>query len=100
MTVKEFNTREHQEETFERIAFELKEERDLAAWCIQHEIDRCEVCAKVHIWDEDCETWDGNCGRCGNMKCPCKLCSYGDNFYFSPERAKEIKEKYERKHEK
>ena len=80
---------------FERIAFEMKEERDLAAWCINHEIERCEVCAKQPGWTEDCETWDGNCGACGNLKCPCKFCNHGDRFYFSAVRAKEIKEKFE-----
>ena len=98
MTVKEFNLMEHQEETFERMAFEAGEERDLLKYVFIHHFEPCDVC--VHR-KNDC---DDECDFCNECKCPCKNCWIGgadENFVLDAELIKsEIRkgEENEQKH--
>ena len=88
MTVKEFNLMEHQEETFERMAFEAGEERDLLKYVFTHHFEPCDVCVYRNR-ECDCEN---NCDVCGEINCPCKNCwisGADENFVLDAEFVKE-----------
>lgn len=89
MTVKEFNLMEHQEETFERMAFKLAEERELLIEGMRQMVDPCDFC-EFGEEQPECDYVDCNCFVCGKADCPCKACRNNCNFTFSPERAKRI----------
>lgn len=91
MTVKEFNLMEHREETFERMAFEAGEERDLFKFIFTHHFEPCDVC--VHRKNcEEAENYENECDICGEINCPCKNCwisGADENFVLDAEFVKE-----------
>ena len=82
---------EHEAEAFERIAFELKKERDLLIELFKNSFDPCEVCA-FNEDHEECDSCDCSCAVCGNSTCKCKNC-LNENFCFDARRAERIFEK-------
>lgn len=96
MTVKEFNLMERQEETFERMAFKLAEERELLIEGIKRMVDACEFCEFGEERPE-CDYADCDCLGCGCKDCVCRKCGNNSNFVFSPERAKKSLERFEGK---
>lgn len=90
MTVKEFNLMEHREETFERMAFEAGEERDLFKFIFTHHFEPCDVCVnRKNAENDDCEM---DCNICGVCNCPCKNCwisGADENFVLDAEFVKE-----------
>lgn len=89
MTVKEFNLMERQEETFERMAFKLAEERELLIEGMRQMADPCDFC-EFGEEQPECNSVDCNCFVCGKADCPCMACRNNSNFTFSPERARRI----------
>ena len=85
-----------QEETFERMAFKLAEERELLIEGIKRMVDACEFCEFGEERPE-CEFADYMCFSCSNKKCPCHDCHHRSNFIFSAERAKKSLERFEEK---
>ena len=80
---------EKQEETFERMAFKLAEERELLIESYREELSNCQICEFGGEFPE-CEEADYCCAVCKNRSCPCSNCKKNSNFTFSPERAKRI----------
>ena len=89
MTVKEFNLMERREETFERMAFKLAEERELLIEGMRQMVDPCDFC-EFGEEQPECEEADYCCMACKNKNCSCNNCKRNCNFVFSPERAKRI----------
>jgi hypothetical protein len=85
-----------QEETFERMAFKLAEERELLIKCLGAEAEACYFCEHGEE-DPECEFADYMCFSCSNKKCPCHDCHHRSNFIFSAERAKKSLERFEGK---
>ena len=79
---------ENIEETFERMAFKLGEERELLIEGIKRMVDACEFGE---------ERPDCDCLVCGCKDCVCRKCRNNSNFVFSPERAKKSLERFEGK---
>ena len=89
MTVREFNLMEREEETFERMAFRLEEERELLIEGMRQMVDPCDFC-EFGEEQPECDSVYCDCDFCGRTDCPCKICRNNSNFTFSPERAKRI----------
>lgn len=79
---------ENIEETFERMAFEAGEERDLLKYVFTHHFEPCDVCVYRNR-ECDCEN---DCDVCGEINCPCKNCwisGSNENFVLDAEFVKE-----------
>jgi hypothetical protein len=87
---------ENIEETFERMAFKLAEEREILIEGIKRMVDACEFCEFVEERPE-CDYADYDCLVCGCKDCVCRKCGNNSNFIFSPERAKKSLERFEGK---
>lgn len=85
---------EHRAETFERMAFEIKEERDALLFLFTHGYGTCDVCInRKEAEKENCEM---DCNVCGLCICPCKNClvnGHDTNFILDLEFVKEKMQK-------
>lgn len=87
------------EETFERMAFKLAEERDILKYVFTHHFEPCDVC----VYRKNCEKaemCENECDICGEINCPCYNCWFGgvdENFVLD---AEFVKEKIRREKEK
>ncbi|MBQ7874028.1 MAG: hypothetical protein IJ306_02530 [Oscillospiraceae bacterium] len=91
----------HRAEVFERMAFKLKEERELLEWIFRRsaksgDIGFC-ICDGCAYWEqlEKCIDTEKFC-RCDESEeceeCVCGLCCMGNRFVFDPKRMKKLKE--------
>ena len=93
-TLEAFEKAWDEEKTFERIAFEAVEERDLIKFAFRTGYDTCDVCANAAI-GENCEESDCDCRSCGYENCVCKRCVVNCNneFILDIEKARSLLEK-------
>lgn len=70
---------EHRAEAFERMAFELKEERDRLLKIAVRLEEICDNCAYGEF-HEECDEADCDCSACKSEGCICKGCMDGDCF--------------------
>ncbi len=93
-TLEAFEKAWDEEKTFERIAFEAVEERDLIKFAFCAGYDTCDVCANA-AEGENCEESDCDCSRCGYQNCVCKRCIENSNseFILDVKKARYLREK-------
>lgn len=77
---------EHIAETFERMAFRIKEERDALLFLFTHGFEPCDVC--LHRKEAEKENCEMDCNICGLCNCPCKngwIGGHDENFVLDME---------------